>query len=92
VFATPPPENLFGGFDILELVQTVPQEDDAPTLLKFLGKVAHVQFPIFAAKDLIGSIFQPSEIENAEELAALLVIEFGRAEVSEVLVGVDGGL
>lgn len=81
MLTTPSLKDILGGLDILELVQAVPQENDASALLELLCKVDDIQLPILSGKDLVSSIFQPPQVENAEELAALFFIKLGGAEV-----------
>lgn len=76
------------GLDRLELVQSIPQHDQAPALLVFLGKVQDVDLPILLGEYLVRSVFQSPKIEHAEELPALQVIEIWRAVMGEELVGV----
>lgn len=78
----------FGRLDRLELVESVSQHDQASTLLVFLCEVEDVDLPVLLREYLVGSVLQPPEVEHAEELPALQVIEVWRAVMGEELVSV----
>lgn len=92
MLTSPSLENLFGRLDILKLVKSVSQKDDATALLELLCEVDGIQLPVLVGEDLVRRVFEPSKIEDAEELATLFFVETRRAQMCQKLVRVDGAL